>query len=50
MEASSEFTNGEMELAIAHSIFLRYPSFTFGGKQGQAISTVCFRRKIDDIA
>ncbi|KAI9770112.1 MAG: hypothetical protein M1840_003562 [Geoglossum simile] len=35
--------NGRIEL-VCHAT-IKYPSFTFGGRKGQTISSVCFRRK-----
>jgi EEF1A lysine methyltransferase 2 len=35
--------NGRVELAYHATI--KYPSFTFGGRKGQTISSVCFQRK-----
>jgi len=37
------FANEGVELEYHERI--EYPSFSFGGQKGQAISSVCFRRK-----
>lgn len=38
-------TNGGWRAGLEYHGRIPYPSFSFGGKQGQTISSICFRRK-----
>lgn len=38
-------TNSNWRVDLEYHGTISYPSFLFGGKQGQAISSICFRRK-----
>ncbi len=40
-EVEGSFGGGELEVVGT----IRYPSFQFGGKKGQTISSVCFKKK-----